>query len=154
MRISDWSSDVCSSDLSWEETPPTIIDFAKRDRRWCQGNLQQFRLLFARFMHPSSRYYFGTGVMAYASSLAWMSFLLVGGYEIVRRSITEPVYFQGESPQPVWPISVEHEAIGLLTFTLCVLFLPKILGLLLCLFDSSRRRSEEHTSELQSLMRS
>jgi hypothetical protein len=25
---------------SYEEIPPTLIDYAKRDRRWCQGNLQ------------------------------------------------------------------------------------------------------------------
>lgn len=142
MRRAGWELRM-ADDLSgsWEETPPTIIDFAKRDRRWCQGNLQHFRLLFARFMHPSSRYYFGTGVMAYASSLAWMSFLLVGGYEIIRRSLTEPVYFQGESSQPVWPVSVEQEAVGLLTLTLCVLFLPKVLGLLLVLMDGRRRRA-------------
>lgn len=143
MRRAGWQLRM-ADDLSgsWEETPPTIIDFAKRDRRWCQGNLQHFRLLFARFMHPSSRYYFGTGVMAYASSLAWMSFLLIGGYEIVRRSVTEPVYFQGDSSQPIWPVSVEQEAIGLLTLTLCVLFVPKILGLLLVLMDGPRRRAQ------------
>ena len=143
MRRAGWELRM-ADDLggSWEETPPTIIDFAKRDRRWCQGNLQHFRLLFARFMHPSSRYYFGTGVMAYASSLAWMSFLLVGGYEIVRRSLTEPVYFQGDSSQPIWPVSVEHEAVALLTLTLCVLFVPKILGLILVLIDPHRRRAQ------------
>lgn len=143
MRRAGWELRLADDlDGSWEETPPTIIDFAKRDRRWCQGNLQHFRLLFARFLHPSSRYYFGTGVMAYASSLAWATFLLIGGFEIVRRSFTEPVYFQGESPQPVWPVSVEHEAIALLTFTLCVLFLPKLLGLLLVLTDGQRRRAQ------------
>ncbi len=142
MRRAGWELRM-ADDLSgsWEETPPTILDFAKRDRRWCQGNLQHFRLLFARFMHPSSRYYFGTGVMAYASSLAWMSFLLVGGSEIIRRSLTDPVYFQGESSQPVWPVSVEQEAVALLTFTLAVLFLPKLLGLILNLIDSTQRHA-------------
>ena len=31
---------------SYEETPPTLIDELKRDRRWCQGNLQHLRLIF------------------------------------------------------------------------------------------------------------
>ncbi len=37
------------SDLegSFEEAPESILDFAKRDRRWCQGNLQHARLLLA-----------------------------------------------------------------------------------------------------------
>ena len=32
---------------SYEESPPTLLDELKRDRRWCQGNLQHSRLLFA-----------------------------------------------------------------------------------------------------------
>jgi membrane glycosyltransferase len=30
---------------SWEENPPTMLDFAKRDVRWCQGNMQYLKLL-------------------------------------------------------------------------------------------------------------
>ena len=33
---------------SYEETPPTLLDELKRDRRWCQGNLQHLRLIFTR----------------------------------------------------------------------------------------------------------
>ena len=27
-------------DLGWEENPPTLIEFIRRDQRWCQGTLQ------------------------------------------------------------------------------------------------------------------
>ena len=30
---------------SYEESPPSLIDLAARDRRWCQGNLQHARVL-------------------------------------------------------------------------------------------------------------
>ena len=30
---------------SWEENPPTLADFSRRDVRWCQGNLQYVKLL-------------------------------------------------------------------------------------------------------------
>ena len=30
---------------SWEENPPTMLDFAQRDVRWCQGNMQYVKLL-------------------------------------------------------------------------------------------------------------
>ncbi|MGL5361658.1 MAG: glucans biosynthesis glucosyltransferase MdoH [Bosea sp. (in: a-proteobacteria)] len=30
---------------SWEENPPTMLEFAKRDLRWCLGNLQYVKLL-------------------------------------------------------------------------------------------------------------
>ncbi|WP_022724518.1 glucans biosynthesis glucosyltransferase MdoH, partial [Rhodopseudomonas sp. B29] len=33
---------------SYEEVPPTMLDVAARDRRWCQGNLQQTKILPAR----------------------------------------------------------------------------------------------------------
>ncbi|MEH2529633.1 membrane glycosyltransferase [Bradyrhizobium sp. AZCC 1614] len=33
---------------SYEESPPTLSDFAARDRRWCQGNLQHLALLPTR----------------------------------------------------------------------------------------------------------
>ena len=29
---------------SWEENPPTMLEFAQRDVRWCQGNMQHLRI--------------------------------------------------------------------------------------------------------------
>ena len=34
-------------DLGWEENPPTLIEFIRRDQRWCQGTLQYGHFLFA-----------------------------------------------------------------------------------------------------------
>ena len=31
-------------DLGWEENPPTLIEFIRRDLRWCQGNMQYWLL--------------------------------------------------------------------------------------------------------------
>src|SRR4029079_16680216 len=42
-------------DGSWEEVPSNIIDFAARDRRWAQGNLQHMKVLRARGLHWMSR---------------------------------------------------------------------------------------------------
>jgi membrane glycosyltransferase len=36
---------------SFEEMPSQILDYAKRDRRWVQGNLQHLRLLGGRGLH-------------------------------------------------------------------------------------------------------
>ena len=33
-------------DLGWEENPPTLIEFIRRDLRWCQGNMQYWHFLF------------------------------------------------------------------------------------------------------------
>ena len=31
--------------VSWEENPPTLMEFSRRDLRWCQGNMQYWQLL-------------------------------------------------------------------------------------------------------------
>ena len=38
---------------SFEEPPPSISDFLKRDRRWCQGNMQYLQLL--NLLHNSGQ---------------------------------------------------------------------------------------------------
>ena len=43
---------------SYEECPPTMIDFAGRDRRWCQGNMQHMKILISKSLHPVSRVHF------------------------------------------------------------------------------------------------
>jgi membrane glycosyltransferase len=56
---------------SYEETPPNLLDELKRDRRWCQGNLMNARLIFARGIHPVHRTVFLTGALAYLSAPLW-----------------------------------------------------------------------------------
>jgi len=52
---------------SWEEVPANVIDFAKRDRRWTQGNLQHSRVLAFPGLHPLSRVHLLTGIISYVS---------------------------------------------------------------------------------------
>lgn len=33
---------------SYEELPPNLLDELKRDRRWCHGNLMNFRLFWSK----------------------------------------------------------------------------------------------------------
>ena len=41
---------------SYEENPPTLIDFVRRDLRWCQGNMQYVSLLGLPDLTPVSRF--------------------------------------------------------------------------------------------------
>ena len=68
-----------ASDLggSYEECPTTITDYAIRDNRWCQGNLQHFRLMIAEGFNGFSRMHFGSGLMAYLSSPIWLLFIVL-----------------------------------------------------------------------------
>lgn len=57
---------------SWEESPPTLLDFTKRDLRWCQGNMQYGRILFWRGLKPMSRFQIFAAMMMYFGAPAWM----------------------------------------------------------------------------------
>ena len=50
---------------SWEEVPSNIIDFAARDRRWAQGNLQHMRVLIMPRLHWLNRLHMITGILSY-----------------------------------------------------------------------------------------
>jgi len=126
---------------SYEELPPTLIDFAKRDRRWCQGNLQHLRLIAAKGWHPISRLHFAMGVMSYLSSPLWLIFLLLTSAEAYVQSQDIPDYFFGNNLGPVWPTSFTVELQAVFFFTLAMLFLPKLMSLLLIVLDKSQRRA-------------
>jgi len=125
---------------SYEEIPPTLIDYAKRDRRWCQGNLQHLRLALSHGFNALSRLHFSMGVMSYLASPLWLLFLIATGVEAYFQTQHEPVYFFGENWAPVWPVSFAVEMTTVLLVTLTMLFLPKGLALLLLLKDRRLRR--------------
>lgn len=127
-------------DGSFEEIPPTLIDYAKRDRRWCQGNLQHARLVLAHGLKLSSRVHLAMGVMSYVASPLWLLFLLLTGVEAYIQSKTDPVYFFGDTVFPVWPESYTFELTSVMYATLAMLFLPKLLALALLLRDGRARR--------------
>ncbi|MEZ5884421.1 MAG: glucans biosynthesis glucosyltransferase MdoH [Paracoccaceae bacterium] len=111
---------------SYEEGPENIVDHAKRDRRWCQGNLQHARVIGAPGLRAWSRFVFAQGIMAYIAPLFWLGFILAS---IAAPLVAPPPdYF----PEPYWPFpyfppSGASKAIGLAIGIFGLLFLPKIL---------------------------
>ena len=97
---------------SYEEGPPTLVDMLKRDRRWCQGNMQHFWLLFAKGWHPMSRINFLHGILSYASSLLWLAFLVFATF-------LAATPLPRESPQAGLAAQI------LLGLTAALIFLPK-----------------------------
>ena len=87
---------------SYEETPPTLIDNAKRDRRWCAaGNsVQHTWLLTARGVRPVNRFHLFMGVMGYVSSPLWLLFLVLGFPEAMYQNHDGP---NGEIPTSPTP---------------------------------------------------
>jgi membrane glycosyltransferase len=60
---------------SAEDAPQTFQDFFKRDRRWCQGNLQHLRVLAEPGLHPISRLHLMLGIFSYLAAPIWLFFL-------------------------------------------------------------------------------
>jgi membrane glycosyltransferase len=58
-------------DGSWEENPPTMLDFAKRDVRWCQGNMQYVKLLDLPGLYPMSRFQLVWAILMFLGIPAW-----------------------------------------------------------------------------------
>jgi membrane glycosyltransferase len=68
------------SDLagSYEQQPPHLLAELQRDRRWCQGNLQNLRLIAEPGLHAVHRAMLATGAMSYLSAPLWLAFVLLG----------------------------------------------------------------------------
>lgn len=65
-------------DLGWEENPPTLIEFVRRDLRWCQGNMQYWPFLLLPGLRPVSRYQLGLAIVMFIGSPAWIGLLVLG----------------------------------------------------------------------------
>lgn len=119
---------------SYEELPSNILDYAVRDRRWAQGNLQHLKLVAARGLHPINRLHFLTGAFAFIASPLWLIFLLLSTALMVQDALAVHEYFPaGYALFPQWPISKFGQTISLFAFTIALLFLPKMLALGLAL---------------------
>ncbi|HEY8514712.1 MAG TPA: glucans biosynthesis glucosyltransferase MdoH [Candidatus Binatia bacterium] len=125
---------------SYEEVPSTLLEEMKRDRRWCQGNLQHLRLLFSEGLFGAHRVLFLNGVLSYVSAMLWFAFLLLSTVEAVIMALREPDYFpNGPSLFPDWPIWRPDWALALLAVTAAILFLPKVLSILLVVLRGRTR---------------
>jgi membrane glycosyltransferase len=65
-------------DLGWEENPPTLLEFVRRDLRWCQGNMQYWRFLRLPGLKPVSRYQLVLAILMFIGSPAWIGLLVLG----------------------------------------------------------------------------
>ncbi|MCH8953186.1 MAG: glucans biosynthesis glucosyltransferase MdoH [Proteobacteria bacterium] len=74
---------------SWEDTPPTLMDFTKRDLRWCQGNMQYWRLLGLRGLRPTSRFQIFAAIMMYMGAPAWMLMTATAAVKLIEGDGTQ-----------------------------------------------------------------
>lgn len=110
-------------DGSWEENPPTLLEFMRRDLRWCEGNMQYWRLLALPGLHGLSRFQLVFAILMYIGSPAWMGFALLASTRHAFLETAGPV-FRPDSGVP------------LLILVLSMTFAPK----LATVFDVLARR--------------
>jgi len=141
MGRAGWEVWIVDLPGSFEESPPTILDELKRDRRWCQGNLQHLRLLCTDGFRFGHRAIMAMGIMAYASAFFWAVFLILSTAELVVESVVPPVYFSSEpSLFPTWPQWHPEIALTLLGTTAVMLFLVKSLSFFLIVIRGESHR--------------
>lgn len=126
---------------SWEEVPSNVIDYAARDRRWAQGNLQHLRVMPMRGLHWLSRLHMLTGILSYAASPMWLLGLVLTSVLVCLTALHSHQYFQPRmySLFPIWPKDRHAEIAALVGMTATLLLLPKVLGAWLALRDRAMR---------------
>ena len=130
---------------SFEECPTTLVDYAIRDQRWCQGNLQHMRLVIAKGFHPMSRLHLGMGVMSYLASPIWMLFMIVG---VVAYAVTAVPPGHADTGYVTW----SPGAIGLTLFAvvMAMLLLPKFVAVAMVVRDQGKMRA--HGGDLAAVL--
>nr|WP_315183289.1 glucans biosynthesis glucosyltransferase MdoH [uncultured Albidiferax sp.] len=101
---------------SYEQQPPHLLAELQRDRRWCQGNLQNARLLTEPGLRPVHRAMLATGAMSYVSAPLWLLYVVLGA-----------ALWLHDSEIPLWS---SRSVATLWVSTALMLALPRVLGLL------------------------
>jgi membrane glycosyltransferase len=137
MRRAGWGVEMAPLlEGSYEQCPPTLVDEAIRDRRWCQGNLQHLGLMRARGLGWLAKVQIAMAAMVYFAAPLWLAFLSAGIALRLEQGAPEPgePWFSGSAEQ----LLELHWSIVL---TVVMLFGPKVMGALLILARPEERRA-------------
>ena len=140
MRKAGWEvRALAEEDGSFEENPPTLSDFVKRDLRWCQGNWQYVHLVGRPDLHPMGRLQLWLAILMYVSGPAWILFSLVSfGRAIVA---TQWPAAATVSAEPFLGTVAAWEPWALLAATMTLVFAPKLAGVTQVMLVPSLRRT-------------
>lgn len=120
---------------SFEENPPHLTEFTRRDLRWCQGNMQYWRLLFMPGLKPMSRFQIAWAILMYVGACAWIAFMILAALKVFEVE-------RGDEPFPA--------VLGLTLFVLTFLMslAPKAAGLIDVLLQPGERERYGGTRKL------
>ncbi len=102
---------------SFEENPPHLTEFTRRDLRWCQGNMQYWRLLFMPGLFPMSRFQIAWAILMYVGACAWVAFMILAALKV----------FDVEPTDAAFPAGL---GLTLFAITFLMSLAPKLAGLM------------------------
>ncbi len=113
---------------SFEQNPPTLIEFVRRDLRWCQGNMQYWHFLVMPGLQWISRYQLAFALLMFLGSPGWIGLLVFGSIAVA---------LAGSGSSFIHPVP------GFLVFCLVLImwFAPKIATVIDVLTRPSLRQS-------------
>lgn len=137
LRRTGWQAYLLTDTTgSYEEVPSNIVDYAIRDRRWVQGNIQHLGLLNVKGLKMANRLHFLFGAFAYMSSLILFCMLALGTADALIRATSVPEFFVSEYQLfPSWQVARQDMMMVTMWGTAALLFLPKLLGIVLALIQ-------------------
>jgi membrane glycosyltransferase len=109
---------------SWEEMPPALPDFMGRDLRWCQGNLQYFKLIDLPRL-PTSRFNIAFAIQMFVGVAAYILFVVFAAIAVATAA-------------PGAPFPVGSALLFYLVWFL-MLITPKIAGVIDAALRSAKR---------------
>ncbi len=136
MRKAGWAVWLAADiEGTYEESPPTLIESAKRERRWCQGNIQHAWLLSTHGFRPASRFHLLMGVMGYVSSPLWLLFMILCTIQVFAALEGPGPTMAGGPDTTSWFGYVVNvpAALTLFAFTMLLIFLPKVVSVVVTL---------------------
>ncbi len=116
---------------SFEVNPPTLPEFLRRDLRWCQGNMQYWRLLPVGGFRAMGRLQLALAILMYMAGPAWLGFMLAGLAKAVSIGFGFDWGTGGEgAAEAVWSETMVLLGIGLFAIMMTVNLTPKLAGLI------------------------
>ncbi len=142
MRQAGWEVRALPEEAgSFEENPPTLLDFVKRDLRWCQGNWQYLHLVGRPDLHWMGRLQLVLAIMMYVSGPAWVVFSLVAFGRAVIPALSSAAPTASEPLTPFLGTVMPWEPWALLAATMILVFAPKLAGVAQVLLVPRLRRA-------------
>jgi len=117
-------------DGSFEETPHNLIEFAMRDRRWLQGELQHIWILLSKGIPFINKFHIFIGIMSYFSSFLWFIFLILSSIAVYQAHVEGLSLIVVGSFADFINISIGQEFFLIFVIIVTILLLPKFLSYL------------------------